>query len=364
MTRTHLVLDGLQDPSHAQELSARWASAGFTNVVDPAAQGAWLEPGSDRGARDQGPSPRAASDPSLEALTARDVDRAASIARAFGLEVRDRAGKSFRPDNDLEALRARIVAEYRTRFATALVFGLPALGLHWFGGLLARGGGTEPRDMLYPWMFQMLLVGWAVLASAWPLCWQGGLGALHLRTTADVLTAGIIAASFLPSALGVFSLLFTREPWFGSRGPVFHATMWTVLIAVLQRWLAHRAAPHLSGRAELLIRRFSRVVALWLVLAVAVTAIASWRGGAIGWHWGLAIAMLMPPMVSLGAIQPWSPGPSVLLPVFAFTVLLLVGPAAFEIQIDTVCVEIAAGFGLLMTAMFATGWRAWERGST
>ena len=35
-----------------------------------------------------------------------------------------------------------------------------------------------------------------------------------------------------------------------------------------------------------------------------------------------------------------------------------------EIRIDTVCVEIAAGFGLLMTAMFATGWRAWERGST
>ena len=49
-----------------------------------------------------------------------DVDRAAAIARRFGIEVRDRVGTTFKADNDLAALHGHMAYEYKSRLATRL----------------------------------------------------------------------------------------------------------------------------------------------------------------------------------------------------------------------------------------------------
>lgn len=327
---THLILDGLQDLDHAAALSRRWMNAGYANTVDPAGQGATLA------RRDGGP------------LTEADVARAAGVARGFGVELRDRLGTSWTPVDDPAQFRGRMAYEYKSRFATAVVFGLPALALRELGPWLA-GGAQGPRDLLYPWLFEMLLVGWACLAAGWPILWNAGLAALHLRATPDLLTGLIVLAAWCPSAVGTLWLI-SGDTWLAQ--PRFDAALWAVLLATLQRWLAYRFADRLAGRAMLMVGRLSRLVAFWLVLA-SVAAI--WQG----WTVGLATALLLPPMIGVGAIHPLTPGLSMTLPVLGFAGLLLLGPAALQLPVGDRIILIAAGFGLIMTAVFALGWRAW-----
>jgi hypothetical protein len=335
MVRTHVILDGLQDPDLGRKLSAAWAKAGFVNVVDVTGQCAWLEPDAASG---------------LSELNEAHVDGAAAIARGFGLELRDRVGSAFRADNDLAALHQRMAYEYKSRFATALVFGLPAIALHYAAPVLA-GGGQDPRAMVYPWLFETILVGWACLAAGWPILWQGALSAIYLRTTADLLTTLIVLGAFIPSLLGLFSMGFRETPLvFHGRGPLYHAAMLTVVIAVLQRWLAHRAAARISGRVTLVPMKFDRAVGLWIAASVIVAYV-------LGWRWGIAVAMVFPPMVGLGAVNRWSPGWSLLLPVIGFAWLMLAGRRVLHLDIAPVSVEVSAGFGLLMSLVMAAGWR-------
>ncbi len=336
MKRTHVILDGLQDKDLAQGLSARWAAAGFDNAVDLAGQCAWLAP------RDDGDG---------AAIDETQINHAAAIARAYGLEICDRVGKSFEAENDLNALRGRMVYEYKSRLATAMMFGLPALVLHYIGPTLAGGRGG-PADMIYPWLFELLLVGWVCLAAGWPILWQAALAAAHLRATVDLLTASIITIAFTWSAIGVVSLLWAADPWFTpepGRGPMFYAADLAVILAVSQRWLAHRAAAQISGRAMLMIPRHSRTVCVWLCVSIVVAI-------AVGWESGLAVALIFPPMIGLGAINRMSPGATMLLPVCAFAILLLIGPRAMSLPVEGIRVEIGAGFALMMTIMFAMGW--------
>lgn len=281
----------------------------------------------------------------------------AAIARRFGLELRDRVGEVFRADNDLGALRSRMVYEYKSRFATAVVFGLPALGLHYLGPVLA-GGERAAGAMVYPWLLEMLLTGWACVAAGWPILWQGALSLRYLRATGDLLSTAIVAGAFVPSAVGVLSLVAVDRPWFRAEwaggGPAFHAVVLTLWVAVLQRWLAHAAGDRLSGRSGLMIARFGRLVGVWLLLSGVV-------GAAGGWWWGLSVAMLLPPLASLGAIHPWAPGWSAVLPVFGFAAVLLLGPGALGLRLAGVQVEVAGGFGAMMVAVFAVGWARFVR---
>jgi len=349
VTRTYVILDGLGEPELGRQLSVRLAAAGFDNAVDVAGQCGWV-------------SPRA--DGSATELTERDVDRAASIVRAFGVEMRDRAGETFRAVNDLEALRDRLAREYKARLAQAIMFGLPAIVLHYVGPLLSPGGGQSAAGLRFPWLFEMLLVGWMCYVAAWPIIWQGVASLIHLRATSDLLTTCIIFASFAPSAIGALSMLFTNEPWFGSphagEGPVFHATVLTVMLAVAQRWLLHRHANRLSGRADWMPRGWGRFVAAWLAFACAVTVAQAMRDDvslATAWHDGVMVAMLLPPMLCLGAVNRVTPGWSAALPVVAFALFLQVAPGAWGMQLGSMGIEIAFGFGVLMTAVFVVGWR-------
>ncbi len=335
--RTHLIIDGLYDPQLAGELSRRWAKAGFDNAVDVASQSAWLAPHE---------GPHTASEA--------DVERAAAIVRCFRVELRDRVGTSFIAANDATALRQRMAYEFKSRLATAVVFGLPALALHYAGPWLA-GGGREARDLLYPWLFELLLVGWACVAAGWPILWNGALAAMHLRATADLLTTLIVLASLLPAAAGLAWLIATGDTWLGASradGTLAHAALAAIVISTLQRWQFYCNADRLSGRSQLMVPRPGRLVVLWLVLSAAVT---SWHGRELG----LAVALLLPPLISLGAIHRQSPGWSMVLPVFAFAVLMLLAPRALQLPVRGVAVEIAAGFALMMTVVFALGWRSW-----
>ncbi len=340
IARTHVILDGLQDPRLGQQLSADWSRQGLINAIDVAGQTAWLSPA----VQDSG------------ALTEPMVHQARVIARRYGLEIRDRVGNQFHACNDLTLMRRRMASEYRSRFATALVFGLPALALHYTGAMLAGGaeGPGGARWMVYPWLFEMLLVGWACLAAGWPVLWQAAVSLAHLRATGDLLTGACVVAAFGPSAVGLVSLVWVDRPWFGTPaeagGPAFHAAWIAITLAVLQRWLVYRWGEHLSGRTAMMLPHFGRLIAAWLIVAVLIGAVG-------GWRWGLAFGGLLPPLVSLGGINPWACGWSAVLPVFAFSGMFLLGPTALEMPLDGVEIETAGGFGLMMTGFLAYGWR-------
>ena len=332
MIRTHVILDGLQDPLAGQQLSARWASVGFNNAVDVAGQCGWLAPMEDESKFDEG-----------------QMNRAAGIARAFGLEIRDRIGTNFQSDNDLNALRVRMVYEYRSRFATAIMFGLPALALHYIGPTLT-GDPTNLRKMFYPWMIECLLVGWLCIAAGWPILWQGGLSLFHLRPTADLLTSAIVMVSFVPSTIGIFSALFFDQPWFIVDTPIFYATNFTIILAVLQRWLLHRVAGQLSGQAMLMLSRFGRLIVAWIIVATIA-------GIAVGWRTGLAFALLLPPLASLAAINPWNPLWASILPTLAFAGIVLMDPLIADFSLAGVRIEVVSGVVIMQTVVMALGWR-------
>jgi hypothetical protein len=62
-------------------------------------------------------------------------------------------------------------------------------------------------------------------------------------------------------------------------------------------------------------------------------------------------------MAGLGAVTRWSPGWSLLLPVIGCAWLMLAGRRVLHLDIAPVSVEVAAGFGLLMSLVMAAGWR-------
>jgi len=346
MTRTYIILDGLADPQAGQALSARWSEAGLHNAVDVAGQSAWLTLSRDE------PGHVSHHDEMTEA----PIDRAAQIGRRFGLEVRDRVGNKFQPDNDLCALREQVAYEYKSRLATVLVFGLPAVALHYVGPVLAGGaeGADGGRAMVYPWLFELLLASWACVAGGWPILWQGALAVVNRRATGDLLTSTLVVLAIIPSAAGVASLAVTDQPWFGGPadggGPMFYAGVIAMTLALLQRWLCHRVTARLSGRANWMLAGVGKLFGVWVIATVFVVVIGDWR-------LGLALGMLLPAAVSLGAINPWSPGWSCVLPIFGFAGLLLVGPGALGLSIRGVEIEIASGFSLIVIAVFALGWR-------
>ena len=337
MNRTHVILDGLGDPSLGQELSQRWAEAGFDNAVDVAGQSAWV-------------ALKEAGDEPAPPLTEAEADRAAGIARIVALEIRDRVGESFNPANDLGRLYERMEYEYRSRLATALMFGLPGLVLHYLAPVLASGGGAHVQGMFFPWLFEALLIGWTCIAAAWPILFQGGLALITLRATPDLLTSLIVLAAYVPSLVGVLGMIAGFEPFFGTAGPTFHAAGFAVILAVAQRWLVYRRIERLRGRGMLMLVRFSQLVGAWIIGAGVLWLVA-------GWRMSLAFALLLPPMASLGAINPWNPGWASMLPTFAFALLVVLDPKVSDYALTNVRIEVAAGFALLQTLVMAAGWR-------
>ncbi len=325
MARTNVLVEGLQDPAHGRGLSGAWAGAGFVNTLDLSGQCAVIE--------------------SYD-------ERASGIARAFGVELRDRTGQTFTADNDLTLLREEAARQWKGRLAQALVYGLPAVALHYVAPILAEAGGS--RKFLYPWFFEMLLAGWVCVVGAWPVLWQGALSLAHLRMTAELFFTAVLLGAFVPSAVGVATIVVRAEPWFSPNGPTFHAVVVLVWSAAWQRWRAARHGSRLAGRADLMVRGWRHVVFAWAAMTLAITFFR-------GWHTGLAVGMLLPLMGSLAGVNRWTPGAGALLPVAGFLPVVLFFPSAHGREIE------AAGVMLLVTtAMVGWGWERWgagERGS-
>ncbi len=351
---TFVILDGLQDPMHARDLSARWARAGILNEVDIAGQSAAIR----LDAADAPP------------IKEEDVQRAAAIARAYGVEPRDRAGETFKPDNDLGLLRDQMKREYRARFAQSLVFGLPALVVHYLEPILAGGGGRSAGSLAFPWLLQLVLVGWAIWVAALPIIWQGIWSLIHLRPTADLLTTAIVLLAYIPSAFGVASMLFINEPWFGVAarhtgeeaasiplaGPAFHLAIMAVMLAACQRWRMYVCIAALAGRAQYMLKRSAALIAIWIMVIFILLFLQ-------GWHAALCFGLLMPPLLSSGAINRISPGWSMALPVLAFAPVFVLGPRALPMasQAHLMRFEIAAGFAWLMIVVMMAGWRGMRK---
>jgi hypothetical protein len=335
MAKTYVILDGLSDPQLGGALSAAWAKAGFYNTVDVSGQSAALWCEGDK------------------AITESQMQTVLAMARVHGLELRDRVGDEYQPDNDLAAVRRRVGLEYHTRLATAIVFGLPALVLHYTAGFLA-GAQALPRGLLYPWFFEMLLVGWMCLAAGYPMLWQGGLSLRYLRATPDLLSFMVMIIAFGVSVVTWLSLMIVDQPL--ASESYFHVMAYGVFLAVLQRRLIYRAGEKLAGRANLMIPNLSRFLGWWLLICAGVFLISGFN-----LKLALATALLLPPMIGHGGINRYSPGPSMLLPVFGFAAILLVGPRAFGLELAGMEIEIAAGFELIMIGVMAFGWREIKR---
>ncbi len=348
MKKTAVVLDGLQDPTLARRLSAAWHAAGAANAVDPAGQAAWLWSG--------GADAADASEQS--GLGEGAMDRAASIARRFGLELRDRVGARFDPDVKLAALRTRVAWEYKSRLATALVFGLPALALHYLGPMLAgsagQGGAGSSGGMALPWLIEAMLAGWMCLAAGWPFLWQGALSLRHGRLTADLLTAVLIGGCFIASAIGVLGMAVGVRPWFvdvhGSGAPLFDVTVWAVLAGCAQRWATHAHADRTAGRGNLMLAGHRWLIGVWIAGAVLVATGGDVRGAA-------ALVLALPVVMSSGAVNPLSPGWLSLPAVAVFAGLVSGAGVTLPAGAMAVRVEAAGLFSLLMTLVFVWCWR-------
>ena len=343
-TRTYVILDGLQEPQWGQALSRRWMDAGLPNSVDVAGQFAWITP---------------STQSKHQSLDEENATRAANIAQLFGLEIRDRIGKVFCADNNLNALQDHLCYEYKSRFATALVFGLPAIVLHYWGPFLAGGTG-DWRSMIFPWMIEFLLVGWLGLAAGWPILWQGMLSLIHLRVTADLFTMTIFATGFLHSCFTAFAAPWISSPSFGQppdSNPMFIVPNLAIMIAVLQRWLVYQSIRNLRGNTMRMIPKFSMLIIAWLIACIIITLTS-------GLQIGLAVGLLLPPMIGLGGVNHWSPGVTLLLPVIAYTIFFLLAPTSLHLDIEAVRAEIAILFALLMTCVLALGWRDLKNASS
>lgn len=330
-TSTFVVLEGLQDPRWAAALSRRWAEAGWPNRLDVAGQSAVLKA-------------EACSDAS-----AGRMDQVAAMAAPFGVIVHDRVGRCFVADNTLAPLQHHVAMQMRQRFAVALTFGLPVVVLQYAAPFLVGTAGTA--GMAFPWLFQMLLTGWACIAAGWPLFWNAGHCVLGLRPAADFLAAVLMVISFATSLWPLWVLAWGGDtPLDAIPPPMFHATVLVLWIALAQRWLVLRSAGRLRGRASWMLRGHSHLVAVWCVLLGLV-------GFGAGWPTAVGFGMLLPPRLSFGAINRPAPGWSAALPVFAFAVVYLFGPRSFAVPMDGIEIEVATGFAVLMTLVFAWGWR-------
>jgi len=92
--------------------------------------------------------------------------------------------------------------EYKYRFAQSAVFGLPVIGLQYFG---LRLGGAEAA--VWVGLLQALLAGWILYIAAAGMLFEGLL-LIRKKITPDLMVALLSAGLYLASAIGLVLLLF------------------------------------------------------------------------------------------------------------------------------------------------------------
>jgi cation transport ATPase len=118
------------------------------------------------------------------------------------------------------------IREYKYRLAQTLVFGLPVIGLQYFG---QRLGGAEAQRWVG--VLQVVLTGWIVYVGAAGMLFEGAILLWRRRLTVELLVAVAAVSMFLYSAASVTGVLVRGELWY--RPLVFH---WVVI--ALAAWCA------------------------------------------------------------------------------------------------------------------------------
>ncbi len=228
-------MDGLGAPSQAQVLSgAVFRELALPARADPA--GMWLEV--------QSPGP----------MTESVADQVALIARGQGLDLRDRVGGDFSPSVTETDLVRRLSFEWTSRLATALVFLIPALLLHYLTPRLATG------SLLIPRFLEAVLVGWSLIAAAWPVLYQAALSLASLRMTPDFYAAAVMLIAF---AHGLFAWVVNAP------SASFFVTAYAILAMTLQRTLLWRTQPRRAGHAHFMLPS-SRLLGSLLLVGCAL----------------------------------------------------------------------------------------------
>ena len=120
------------------------------------------------------------------------------------------------------------IREYKYRLAQTLIFGLPVIGLQYFG---RRLGGAEAERWVG--VLQAVLTGWIVYVGAAGMLFEGIILLWLRRPTVELLVATMAVAMFLYSAASVTGVIIRGELWY--RPLVFH---WVVI--VVAGWCAAR----------------------------------------------------------------------------------------------------------------------------
>jgi hypothetical protein len=134
-----------------------------------------------------------------------------------------------RPANEFSHLLDRPAdqrrREYQYRFGQAVVFGLPVLGLEWFGRSL---GGPESDRWVA--ILQALLTGWIVYVAAAGMLFEGLVWLARRRLAADLVPSALSVGLYLASLarLAAYALR-------GAAGP-FPRTWFHWVVVVLIAW--------------------------------------------------------------------------------------------------------------------------------
>jgi len=309
-TRRHtmiLMLDGIGDHATARRLTRDLSDEGLASRADPA--GMWLEVES--------------NEPIDEAFS----DRVSEIARRSGMEPRDRVGSSFVPGIGIDALRRRLAHEWTSRFATGLVFLLPALALHYLHPHLAGATNYVPN------LIEAVLVGWAIIAAAWPVVYQALLSLAALRLSPDLFQGSLILVSFL---IGVGQTLADQS------ATMFDITIYAVLLIALQRMVVWRNVWKLEGRAHLMLP-LNRVLGVILAGALA-TLFFDARGAG-------SMMLATPAMMGLLAVNRLAHPFVWVAPIVLFAAFIAWSPLVLPAELLTARTESAAAFCALLTIL-------------
>jgi hypothetical protein len=95
------------------------------------------------------------------------------------------------------------IREYKYRFAQSTVFGLPVIGLQYFG--LRLGG---PEAAVWTGLFQAALAGWVLYIGAAGMLFEG---LVRRRLSGDLFIAGAASVLYLFSAAGVVRLILLSD---------------------------------------------------------------------------------------------------------------------------------------------------------
>jgi cation transport ATPase len=134
-------------------------------------------------------------------------------------------------DSPLSRPAQQRLREYKYRCAQSLVFGLPVIGLQWFGHRL---GGAPAESERWVAILQALLTGWVIYVAAAGMLFEGiVLTRRYVVPSADLIVAVASVCMFLIGAASVCGIYIVGRPF-------YHPLMFDYVVVTLSAWCGMR----------------------------------------------------------------------------------------------------------------------------